>query len=209
MTEFKDIKEKIGEIAAIAKECPDNLQTICFEILLHHYLDSLRVAKQKSKDNKPAPEVDAEGEASEAERSEESKNQEDLKETELHVKVKKFLKNYTLSMDDINQIFYKEEGEIKPLYEDLATTKASEAQLRIAELQALRNAIGTGEFEFDVEQVRTECKDRKYYDQANFGAIFKNNLKKFDIDNFDKNTKTAKLSEDGRKHLSEVIKQIK
>ena len=33
------LKEKVLELAEIAKECPENLQVVCFELLLKHYFD--------------------------------------------------------------------------------------------------------------------------------------------------------------------------
>jgi hypothetical protein len=32
-----DLKDRVLEIVSIAKECPDNLQPLCFELLLRDY----------------------------------------------------------------------------------------------------------------------------------------------------------------------------
>ena len=34
-----DLKERVLEIVSIAKECPENLQPLCFELLLRDYLE--------------------------------------------------------------------------------------------------------------------------------------------------------------------------
>jgi hypothetical protein len=46
-----DLKERVPELAAIAKECPENLQTKCFELLLEDLLAS-RAGRVPAK---PAP----------------------------------------------------------------------------------------------------------------------------------------------------------
>jgi hypothetical protein len=46
----------------------------------------------------------------------------------------------------------------------------SEAQIRITLLQGLKSALVDGEFAANVEAVRTECRDRKTLDDANFAA---------------------------------------
>jgi hypothetical protein len=82
--------------------------------------------------------------------------QEDIAEADLHVKARQFLKKSSLTIEHINQLFYKEEGNFLPLYDDLKTTKASESQIRIALLHSLLQGMHTGDFEFNGESVRGE-----------------------------------------------------
>jgi hypothetical protein len=204
-----ELKKKILEISEIAKQVPENLQQSCFEILLKDLLATpsqpappreqplRRETPTKDLDDKQKTSVD-----------DAVKTQDDLVEGDLHVKVKHFLKKYGLTVGHLNNLFYKEADVVLPLYEDLATTRASEGQLRIALLQALRNAIFAGEFEFNVEAVRQECKDRKYYDSANFATNIKKTLDLFDIDDYTKDTKTAKLSEAGKRELSDIVEEL-
>jgi len=44
------LKEKVLELAEIAKECPENLQVVCFDLLLRHHLDSLSTKQGKAAD---------------------------------------------------------------------------------------------------------------------------------------------------------------
>ena len=114
-----------------------------------------------------------------------------------------------LSLGDLNELFYKEGGQIKPLFEDLKTTKASESQIRLGLLSALRGAIQNGEFEFNGEDVRQQCELRKTYDSTNFKANFRNNKRLFDkFENYDKENPTIRLSEDGRAELAKLIKEL-
>lgn len=205
---MSELKKKIEEFSEIAKTLPDNLQVICFELLLRNHLEGSRSPREKPKpapdpENGPIPKFletvtpDAAG-----------RKQEDLKIMDLHLKAKKFLDKYALSIEQLNNLFFREGGELKPLYEDLKTTKMSESQIRVTLLLALRNAITHGEFQTDVEAVRAECAQRKCYDTTNFGANYNNNKSYFDFDKFGKETTSVRLSEAGRKKLAELIKEM-
>jgi hypothetical protein len=124
------------------------------------------------------------------------------------VKVRKFMERHSITLDHLNQLFYKDGGEIKPLYEDLKTTRMAESQIRAALLHALLSAMKSGEFVADGEAVRAEVQQRKAYDKANFAANFKNNASLFE--GFESYVKAnpIRLSEDGRKELAELIKEL-
>lgn len=201
---MSDIKEKIKEFAEIAASVPENLQTVCFEILLRDHLASIANERKSPKSEKtesidfPQPPAAPEVELTQA----------DIVTSDLHVKSKKFLEKYSVSLTEINNLFYKEGSEILPLYEDLKTTRMAEAQIRVTLLQALRNAVSSGEFTANVEAIRAECRDRKSYDGPNFSANFKNNSSLFDFDTYTKDTTAVRLSEDGRKELAQLIKEL-
>ena len=206
-----DLKADVLEIAAIAAACPEALQEKCFELLLQDYL------QRRQGPAAPSHEVavDAEGESRERGHSESDETstddagQEDIALVDLHVKTRRFLQKYNLSIEDINQIFYKEGSSILPLYDDLRTTRMAETQIRIALLQALRNAIDTGEFEFSGEDVRSECQARKSYDAGNFTANFKNNASLFEgFEKYDRSAPLIRLAEDGRKELAELMREL-
>jgi hypothetical protein len=199
-----DIKENIKEFAEIAASVPDNLQSICFEILLRNHLASI------ADDRKPPriEKLETIEPQTPIEPEDPGKTQADIVNGDLHMKSKKFLEKYSVSLDDINNLFYKEGQEIRPLYEDLKTTRIAEVQIRVSLLQALRNAFTSGEFTANVEAIRAECKDRKSYDSPNFTTNFKNNKSLFDFDNYNKNTTSIRLSEEGKKELSQLIKEL-
>ncbi len=127
---------------------------------------------------------------------------------DLHLKARRFLEKHALSVDQINNLFYKEDGDLKPLFEDLKTSRMAEAQIRIALLQALKSGLVAGDFVASVELVRQECAARKCYDSANFSANFKNNATFFDFDIWSKEVKSLQLSDSGRKELAELIKKF-
>jgi len=203
------IREKIHEFVGIAKECPENLQAKCFELLLAHYLSMLGTKDLKDHEGKREEKKDKNGIADSEVGVGKGAKQKDIFETDLHVKVRQFLKKNGLTVNHINQIFYKEQGEIKPLYDDLKSTKASESQIRIALLHALKNAIQEGEFQFNGEEVRAETQVRKCYDANNFAANFKNNKHLFDgFETYNKTTPIISVSTEGKEKLSEIIKEL-
>ncbi len=203
------LKQKVLEFVAIAKECPEPLQVKCFELLLSDYLAHQR-PKPGEKDKKAAEIKEAAQEAQTGEKeARKTAQQEDIQETDLHVKARQFLKKSTLSVEHINQLFYKEEGNFLPLYDDLKTTQAAESQIRIALLHALLNGMHSGDFEFNGESVREEATMRKCYDPANFAAIFKKNQMLFDsFKKYDKRSPTIRLCAEGKDRLAEIIREL-
>jgi hypothetical protein len=200
-----NLKDKVSEFISIAKDCPENLQGKCFELLLKDYLDKQSPPQSGHKN----PEGKKDDDKKKIPPDENNNNQEDFKEKDLHVKTKKFLHDNGLSIPLINQIFYKEGEKILPLFDDLKTTKISECQIRIALLQSFQNAIHSGEFEFNGENVREECNLRKCYDPNNFATNFKYSAALFDnFEKLDKKKPTIRLSAEGKMALASVIKEL-
>ncbi len=203
-----DIKDKVKEFAAIAKECPENLQEKCFELLLSNHLAGVKAPKGTPM-AKPIPETTEEDEDAPGGNGE-TATQEDIQSNDIHVKARRFLQKYSLSVDDLNQVLYKEGEAFLPLYEDLKTTRTAESQVRLGLLRALELALRQGDFEFNGEEVRDDCQARKCYDKNNFSANFKNNASLFDkFNKYNKTSPVIRLSEDGRKELAELIKELK
>lgn len=205
-----DLRDKVKELAEIATLVPENLQVTCFEVLLRDHLASVSgsgapPARQKAA-AEAAPPVGTE--ASEKSFEEAAQAQADVTLADLHIKARKFMEKYGVSISELNNLFYKEGTTIKPLFEDLKTTRMSEAQIRVTLLQALCSALVDGDFTAQVENVRAECRDRKVLDGANFVANYKNNASLFDFDKYDKGTTALRLSEDGRKELAQIIKEL-
>lgn len=206
---MKNLKDKVLEIAAIAQECPENLQQICFEILLKN---AIAPQQPSSTTQSKTPDEPADSEQTKPQPKnvveESAKSQDDLTSKDLHVKARRFLEKHDLSVDHLNQLFYKEGDQILALYDDLKTTRTSENQIRIVLLQCLLNAITLGNFQANIEDVRTEASTRKCYDSSNWGNNFKNNAGLFDFTNFTKSVKTVTLSEQGKSELANIIKEL-
>ena len=206
---YAELRTRLAEFAVLAKECPDNLQEKCFELLVAHYLDRRPLvgeAAPRPSERTPAPEV----EAPPREVPDLPRGQEDIARSDIHLKALKFLGRYSLTVEDVNQVFYKEGDKILPLYEDLKTTKSSECQIRIALMLAFRSALNNGEFVFNGETVRAECQTRKCYDQPNFATHFRRNAELFDgFEKYESSAPQVRLSEEGRKALAGLIKVLR
>jgi len=206
---MSDLRDKVKELAEIAALVPENLQATCFEILLRDYLASLSGSSAPATNQKAAAPLPlAETEGSDNGLEEAAKTQADITLADLHMKARKFLDKYGVSISEVNNLFYKEGTAIKPLYEDLKTTRMAESQIRITLLQALLSVLSDGDFTAQVDSVRAECRDRKALDANNFAANYKNNGSLFDFDKYDKDTKSLRLSENGRKELAQLIKEL-
>lgn len=118
------------------------------------------------------------------------------------------MEKYNVTIGEINNLYYKEGGNILPLFEDLKTTRTAESQIRIALLRCLKNALPSGEFESEIEAIREEANDRKCYDGSNWSNNFKNNAALFDFKTFSRGIKSIKLSEKGKEELSAVVKEL-
>jgi len=204
----KKVRDKVLEIAKIAQECPENLQQICFETLLKHALEG---GKPPASSDKSKPEENDKEQKKKPESivEEAAQTQDDLTSADLHVKARRFLDKHSLTISDVNQLFYKEGDQILPLYEDLKTTRTSESQVRITLLQCLHNAIRSGNFMTSVEDIKEEAVTRKCYDTNNWNNNFSNNAILFDFEKYSKKVQTINLSEQGRTELAEVIKEMK
>jgi hypothetical protein len=203
----KKLKDRVLEVAKIAQECPENLQQSCFEILLKHVL---------STEESPAPPSGAPPVLDRTQARTEPKNvveesakkQDDLQEKDIHLKARSFLQKYSVTVEELNQLFYKEGDNILPLYEDLRSTRTSESQIRITLLQCLLCAIATGEFQTTNDAAKEEAQKRKVYDSSNWGNNYSNNAALFDFDRYAKSITAINLSEEGRKELAKVIKEL-
>lgn len=204
---IEDIKNKVLEFAAIANECPETLREKCFELLLSYYLDS--VYGKKAKKEKPISDGEQKEDNEKGFSLGGKRDQDDIEEKDIHVKARQFLKRYSLSIDNINELYYKEDGHFKPLYDDLNTTQAKESQIRISLLQALQSSLENGDYEFDGENVRTECQARKCYDMKNFTNYFNQSKELFDaFEKYSKEESKIKLSTSGKEKLANLIKEL-
>ncbi len=209
---MKQIKEKILEIVEIAKTCPENLQAICFETLLKYYLEKQSSLPAKGRKDLTA-EIPKPGETETESSGRKSKiqpegKQEDIKESDLHLKARKFMEKEGVTITEINNLFYKEGDRILPLFDNLKTTRMAESQVRVTLLQCLVNALTAGDFQTQLENVRTECTERKCYDGGNFLTNFRNNRTLFDSEKIDRKITSLRLSEAGKKELAKIIKEL-
>ena len=202
------LKEIVQEVTDALEACPDSLKERAFEILLEYRL-GLRAPARAAVVPAVSPPVSAEDSEDVSPPSDESDLDEEIQYKDLHAKTKKFLQDHGLGISDINALFYKDNGELKPLYDDLKSTGMSESQIRLGLLEALEKALDSGEFEFSGESVREKARVYKCYDSPNFTRNFKNNKNLFD--GFEKYEpgQPIRLSTEGKAELARVITQLR
>jgi hypothetical protein len=72
----------------------------------------------------------------------------------------------------------------------------------------LHNAIRSGKFQTATEDVRQEAITRKCYDKNNWGNNYSNNAALFDFDKYTKDVTTIALSDQGKKELADLVKEL-
>jgi len=198
---FEKLEEQLKRIVELVKLCPANLQEKCFELLLNNLLLNISNGKL-AKDDKPKRTL---LENPEGAVQKDDGKEEEIKLTDLHIKAKKLLEQGLL-ISDINNAFYKEGEEIKPLFDDLKSSKISESQIKLALIEAFKNSVKTGDFTFNTDVVKQQCEIYKCYDSANFSSYFKNKSNLFSEEY--KRSSVMSLSTDGKKELISTIKAL-
>ncbi len=196
------LKTEIQEIVEVIKTVPEPLQLRAFEILLQYTIDRAGGKKQsRQNDGKEDDLDDAKDETKGKDRDRESDG---LDPNTLPMRVKAFMKRTKVTASQIEKLFHVEGNQYEPIW-TVKVTKFSKAQVQIALLQSLQRALSSGEFSFDREAVRTECKNRKSYDNTNFKVNFQNNAKYFS--GLEKDGLVS-LTDDGMTALASLITEL-
>lgn len=208
---YQKLKNEIKEIIEIVGQCPEALQEKCFELLLDNFLSSNNNSGKEGSDLKTSITLES-NDLSEKQvkhdtnDSEKTYNEISLKD--FHVKIQRFLNSNSISIEKINYLYYKEDGQIKPLYDSLNSTSMAECQIRLALLSAFENAFSdsNGEMTFNCENIREKCVTMKCYNGKNFTSYFKNYDDLWDNfpEKYDKSVNIA-LSTEGKKELAKVL----
>lgn len=212
---YQKLKAEMKEIIEIVKQCPESLQEKCFELLLENYLSAYNSRNGDEKktiplatENKEPAMVKPTSNDSSEEKTTEDVTSEEITMKDFHVRVKRFLDNNGITIDQINYLYYKEDEAIKPLYDSLNSTSMAECQIRLALLTAFENSFTdpNGEMSFNCEAIRTKCIAMKCYNGSNFTSYFKNNSNLWDNwpDKYDKGLNIV-LSNEGKKELAKVL----
>ena len=206
---YAKLKEEIKNIITIVKECPEELQAKCFEILLTNFLkDNSDIIKKADDIDNVSTEQVLSTENIESEKNDDQFT-DAIVEKDFHVKVVKFFTMNKISVASLNKIYYKENGRLMPYYESMHSTKMSECQVRLTLLTAFENGFNTGEFTVKGEDVRKRCQELKCYDSPNFATTFKTNSGIFDNLNekYDKNI-VYTISSKGKEILAKTLKAL-
>lgn len=207
---FEQVRAHIEEILDIVERCPEKWQERCFDLLMSNLLQSVEGMKSDSRSGATSSRQTADSQATAAaDPTATEKGGMEIKPSDLHIKVRKFLNDNGLTVNQLNALFYREGEEFKPLFETMGTTKMNESQIRLALLESLRRALNNGDFVFDPERVRQMCRDLKCYDPPNFTSNFKDRSDDFwSWPNKYSKGITVELLPEGKKVLAEVVQAL-
>jgi len=183
--------EELQKIIEIANSLPEEYRQKCFELLLNHELQMKRPVAigtpQITTGTVPPPVPQT------------------RKTFILPIDVKAFLSQYGLDESVLLKFFLFEGGEIRPIYQ-LKVTKKARAQIQHALMMTLENAITNGQFQIDIEALRTRCTEQKCYDPTNFAKNIKDKANLFKTIASDQ---PLSLSPEGKSELADLLEQLK
>lgn len=185
---FAELEKPIQDIITLVEKLDEKYRQKCFEVLLDFFLH-----KEFQLATEPKP----------IEKVEKQKGEEGFI---IPIDARAFLQTYGVPEEKIGKLFLIEKNGIRPIYK-ITTTKKSGAQIQLALLAALENAVQKqgNKFEFSIENVRERCQKNNVYDSPNFRAHFKNNIKLFkSLDD----EEHVELSPEGQTELAEVISTV-
>jgi hypothetical protein len=183
----EELVEKMKDLAKIADELPEKYREKTFEVLLKDFLWGLRET-ERTVSKTEGPELAVKAVAPQ--------------KFIVPISVRALLQQYEIPEETIQKLFVIDGEQIQSKYK-IETTVKSDAQIQLALLTALENALKPGgKFEFSMEAARQRCVDHRVYDQPNFKTIFKNKSKFFKSL---KDEEHVELSVDGKAELAEAI----
>jgi hypothetical protein len=184
-----ELEQKLRRIVEFAESMPEQYRMRCFDILIEKTIMS------------SLPNIKRQVLTEEESKSQPTKSTDSLS-FQLPIDVQAFFQQYNMSSEDIlGKLFFIQGSEIRPIFK-LITTAKSRAQIHIALLTALENALRTEKFEFSFKQIRERCKERRCYGGKNFSKNFRNNSKFF---NSLEDEEYVTLSPEGKSELADVI----
>ena len=195
------LKSEIQEIVELVKTLPESLQLRTLELLLQDLLDRTAARRRTRTDEERNEDPTDEQESVHKKQIGES---EGLKPDTLPMRLKAFMKRTKVTSGQLESLFHIEGNQYEPIW-TLTATQFSKAQVQIALLQSLQRALTSGEFSFNREDVRQECKKRHGYSRTNFNANFQNSGKLFS--GLEKEGLVS-LTDDGMTALASLISEL-
>jgi hypothetical protein len=182
-TKTDELEKRINAMIALVEKLPEPYRLKAFEILMTTTLQKAPTIhdERKGKEKEVPP-----------------------TEFRVPIDVRAFLTQYGIEEQKLRKLFFISGTEVRPIY-NIKSTKKAKAQIHVAALTALENALQGGKFEFSVEAVRLRVQEQKCYDGPNFMPTFNRNVKLFrGLDD----KEHVELSPDGKSELADAISEI-
>lgn len=196
--EWDKVSKDVQKINEIVKNCSQNVQEKCFELLFNmRYGHSIietppDLSKMMAKKTK-----------------EETKEEQTTSEYKLPGNVLAMLRKNDLSKENLEKIFMVDHEPILPTY-NIDTKRMSTAQIQRTLMVLLENALTTGYFKAAYSEIRDTCKEEGLYD-GNFTANLRKKAKYFRgpiTGKSVKDTDIVELSGEGTTALAELIREL-
>jgi hypothetical protein len=187
-TEGDELEKLAKQAAAVADKLPDKYQQKGFEVILATLLGGNPIAPAvvtPPKGLEVPPQLDAGA-------------------FTIPIDVRAFLQSFSVPEENLSKLFLMSGAEIRHKYR-IKTTVKSKAQIQVALLTALENALRGGKFEFAWEDVKSRCADLGVLDTGNYRNHFNNNKKFFKTL---QDHEHIEVSPDGKAELAEAIVEL-
>ena len=182
-------EDDLKKIVELTEAVPQEYRQKCFEILLGH---ALQCAPSPRRAASPT--------------GEEPSQTSTVAPTPfiLPIDVKAFLSQYGLDDSILWRHYLVEGDQVRPIYQ-LNTANKTRAQTWLTLMMALGNALSTGRFEVDREELRARCKELKVYDLPNFSKNIKRYASLFKTVDPEE---PLSLSTEGKTELADLLEQL-
>lgn len=189
---YEKIKQELPQIIEIVSAVPDQFREKCFDILLTTLLEE---------ENQKTPPSNNKGSQDNAQQTPPSGSK-----VPLPAAVRAFMQRTRVTDDELSAVILHDNGELHFVHQP--TTKiVSQGQIEWSLLLALKNAVLSGEFSVDPEDVRSICKAKDVYSQDHFAEYFKKKAGLFKGPMLPQGSPQP-LTPDGETELARLIKTL-
>lgn len=184
--EADELEQMVTRAAALADKLPEKYQQKAFELLLQSFMGGTQEETLK------------------AELPEESGAVRAKAPFVMPITLRALFEQYHIPEESLRELFVIEGDNVVPKY-SLKAKKLARAQIQIATLVALENALKGGKLEFNIEEVRQRCIDLKAYHGTNFMLYFSRQAKLFKSL---KDPAHVELTTDGKAELAQTVAEL-
>jgi len=183
--DLDEVRELIRQLMSLVEELPEPYRAATYGVLLNHLLISQEVTSEREV-TAPRPDI-----------------QSTAAPFSVPIGVRAFFQQYGIDEGVLQKLFLIQGTQIVSIY-TITTRVKAKAQIQVALLKALENALITQMFSFQQKDVREKLDELRLYDSTNFSSNFRSKSTLFK--NLD--SEEVELSGDGKSELAGVILEL-